>query len=77
MPKNKLASFRYRVINNCLRNTGRKWNRQDLINEISDQHSPQPDSWKILPDKYGSNLRAYNYTPGHALHDHHCSEHFC
>lgn len=37
MPKNKLASFRYRVINNCLRNTGRKWNIQDLIDEISEQ----------------------------------------
>ena len=35
MPKNKLASFRYRVINNCLRNTGRKWTMQDLIEEIS------------------------------------------
>lgn len=37
MPKNKLASFRYRVINNCLKNTGRKWTLQDLIDEISDQ----------------------------------------
>lgn len=37
MPKNKLASFRYRVINNCLRNTGRKWSLQNLIDEISEQ----------------------------------------
>jgi predicted DNA-binding transcriptional regulator YafY len=37
MPKNKLASFRYRVINNCLRNTGRKWNLQNIIDEISEQ----------------------------------------
>jgi predicted DNA-binding transcriptional regulator YafY len=35
MPKNKLASFRYRVINNCLRNTGRKWTVKDLIDEVS------------------------------------------
>jgi predicted DNA-binding transcriptional regulator YafY len=35
MPKNKLASFRYRIINNCLRNTGRQWKMQDLIDEIS------------------------------------------
>jgi len=37
MPKNKLASFRYRVINNCLRNTGRKWNLQNIIDELSEQ----------------------------------------
>lgn len=37
MPKNKLASFRYRVINSCLRNTGRKWTLQDLIDELSEQ----------------------------------------
>jgi len=37
MPKNKLASFRYRVINNCLRNTGRNWTMQDLMDEISNQ----------------------------------------
>lgn len=37
MPKNKLASFRYRVINNCLRNTGRKWTLQNLIDEISEE----------------------------------------
>jgi len=37
MPKNKLASFRYRVINNCLKNTARKWTMQDLMDEISNQ----------------------------------------
>lgn len=37
MSKNKLASFRYRVINSCLRNTGRKWSLQDLLNELSEQ----------------------------------------
>lgn len=37
MPRNKLASFRYRVINNCLRNTGRIWKRQDLMDEIGTQ----------------------------------------
>lgn len=37
MPRNKLASFRYRVINNCLRNTGRTWTRQDLMDEIGTQ----------------------------------------
>ncbi len=37
MPANKNASFRYRVINQCLRNTGRKWSLQDLIDEVSDE----------------------------------------
>ena len=37
MPRNKLASFRYRVINNCMRNTGRTWSRQDLMDEIGTQ----------------------------------------
>jgi predicted DNA-binding transcriptional regulator YafY len=37
MSKNKLASFRYRVINNCLRNTGRTWTMHDLTEEISRQ----------------------------------------
>jgi len=37
MPKNKLASFRYRIINSCLRNTGRKWSLHDLIDELSEQ----------------------------------------
>lgn len=37
MPKNKLASFRYRVINNCLKNTARSWTRTDLTDEIDNQ----------------------------------------
>ena len=37
MPANKLASFRYRVINNCLLNTGRIWTRIDLMDEIERQ----------------------------------------
>lgn len=37
MPRNKLASFRYRVINNCLKNTGRTWTRSDLMKEIEEQ----------------------------------------
>ncbi|MCW3807060.1 helix-turn-helix transcriptional regulator [Plebeiibacterium marinum] len=37
MPRNKQASFRYRVINNCLRNTSRIWTVQELIDEIGDQ----------------------------------------
>ncbi len=37
MPKNKLASFRYRVINKCLRNTYRNWSAQQLIDEIGNQ----------------------------------------
>jgi predicted DNA-binding transcriptional regulator YafY len=37
MPKNKLASFRYRVINNCLKNTARNWTRIDLNDEIDKQ----------------------------------------
>ncbi len=35
MPTNKNASYRYRVIDNCLKNTGRKWTLDDLIDEIS------------------------------------------
>lgn len=37
MPKNKLASFRYRVINNCLKNTSHNWTRIDLNDEIDKQ----------------------------------------
>ncbi len=37
MPKNKNASFRYRVIDQCLRNTARKWSLRDLIDKISDE----------------------------------------
>lgn len=35
MPTNKNASYRYRVIDNCLKNTGRNWTLDDLIDEIS------------------------------------------
>jgi len=37
MPKNKNASFRYRVIDQCLRNTARNWTLQDLIDKVSDE----------------------------------------
>ncbi|MBW6461412.1 MAG: WYL domain-containing protein [Bacteroidales bacterium] len=37
MPLNKNASFRYRVINNCLRNQFRQWTLDDLISEVSEQ----------------------------------------
>lgn len=37
MPANKLASFRYRVINNCLRNTAKQWTLQGLMDEVSRQ----------------------------------------
>jgi predicted DNA-binding transcriptional regulator YafY len=35
MPLNKNASFRYRVINECLRNTARRWTFEDLQKHIS------------------------------------------
>jgi predicted DNA-binding transcriptional regulator YafY len=35
MPTNKNASYRYRVIDNCLKNTGRKWTLDDLMDKIS------------------------------------------
>lgn len=37
MPVNKLASFRYRVINNCLLNTGTTWTRVKLMEEIANR----------------------------------------
>jgi len=37
MPKNKNASFRYRVIDQCLRNKARRWTLQDLIDKVSDE----------------------------------------
>jgi len=37
MPKNKNASFRYRVINNCLKNKFKKWTIDDLISEVERQ----------------------------------------
>lgn len=35
MPTNKNASYRYRIIDLCLRNTGRKWTLENLMDEIS------------------------------------------
>jgi len=37
MPLNKLASFRYRVIDQCLRRYGKKWKLEELRSEISEQ----------------------------------------
>lgn len=37
MSANKLASFRYRVINNCLQNRARLWTRIDLMYEIEER----------------------------------------
>ena len=37
MPKNKNASFRYRVLDSCFRNTGRNYSMNDLIEEVSEQ----------------------------------------
>lgn len=36
MPVNKNALLRYKTIDNCLRNTGRKWTLDDLIDACSD-----------------------------------------
>ena len=41
MPLNKNASFRYRVINACLRNPFRQWTLDDLIDEVSSQMHEQ------------------------------------
>ncbi|WP_346855395.1 WYL domain-containing protein [uncultured Draconibacterium sp.] len=35
MPKNKQAELRYRVIDACLKNTGRTWTKSQLIEKIS------------------------------------------
>lgn len=37
MATNKNASYRYRVIDNCLKNTARKWTLDDLIETISEK----------------------------------------
>ncbi len=37
MATNKNASYRYRVIDNCLKNTARKWTLNDLIETISEK----------------------------------------
>ena len=37
MATNKNASYRYRVIDNCLKNTARKWTLNDLIKTISEK----------------------------------------
>jgi predicted DNA-binding transcriptional regulator YafY len=37
MPKNKNASFRYRVINQCLKNPFRQWTLEAIIEEVSEQ----------------------------------------
>lgn len=36
MPVNKNALLRYRTIDNCLRNTRRRWTLDDLIDACSD-----------------------------------------
>lgn len=36
MPQNKNALLRYRTIDRCLRNTGRQWTLQDLVDACSD-----------------------------------------
>ena len=36
MPRNKNALLRYKTIDRCLRNTGRKWTLQDLVDACSD-----------------------------------------
>ena len=36
MPQNKNALLRYRTIDRCLRNTGRRWTLQDLVDACSD-----------------------------------------
>lgn len=36
MPVNKNALLRYKTIDNCLKNTGRKWTLEDLIDACSD-----------------------------------------
>ena len=36
MPRNKNALLRYRTIDRCLRNTGRRWTLQDLVDACSD-----------------------------------------
>ena len=36
MSINKLALIRYKIIDNCLRQTHRKWTLEDLINKVSD-----------------------------------------
>ncbi len=41
MPQNKNASFRYRVINHCLRNQFRQWTLEDLIAEVAEQMHEQ------------------------------------
>ena len=35
MPKNKAALVRYKIINDCLRNTMRNWTKQDLIDMVN------------------------------------------
>ena len=37
MPKGKNASYRYRLIDLALRNTGRKWTFVDLLNHLCDK----------------------------------------
>ncbi len=36
MAQNKNALLRYRTIDRCLRNTGRRWTLQDLVEACSD-----------------------------------------
>lgn len=46
MPLNKNALLRYRTIDRCLRNTGRRWTLQDLVDACSDalyEYDGKPD----------------------------------
>ena len=43
MPKGKNASYRDRLIDLALRNTGRKWTFDDLLNHLCDKHEEEFD----------------------------------
>ena len=64
MPLNKNASFRYRVINECLRNTARRWTFDDLLERVSEKLSEEFDIVKgISPRQLAEDIHIMRKLP--------------
>ena len=64
MPAGKNASYRYRLIDNALRNTGRRWNYIDLIQHVSEKLAEEFDIIKgISQRQFDDDLRIMRKDP--------------
>lgn len=64
MPTGKNASYRYRLIDNALRNKGRRWNYPDLIQYVSDKLAEEFDIEKgISKRQFDDDVRIMRKEP--------------